>query len=135
MKKSLLILLLLLAGPLCADTESEIKMALDYFDQVWSEGDLESIRGYYHPDFVLVDENGIIPLAERMEDLETIAETGKDRGLLEYSQVKVRALEDKSAVAYGKFSLKFKDGSSFGGWFTTVYVNTPFGWKAILTHN
>jgi len=135
MKKSLLILLLLLAGPLCADPETEIKTALDYFDEVWSEGDLASIRGYYHPDFVLVDENGITPLAQRMEDLETIAESGKDRGVLEYSQIKVRALEDKSAIAYGNFSLKFKDGSSFGGWFTTVYVNTPFGWKAILTHN
>ena len=135
MKNSLLIILLLLAGPLCADTESEIKAALDYFDEVWSEGDLASIRGYYHPDFVLVDENGITPLAQRMKDLETIAESGKDRGVLQYSQIKVRAMEDKSAVAYGKFSLKFKDGSSFGGWFTTVYVHTPFGWKAILTHN
>ncbi len=104
MKKSVLIMLLLLAGPLYADTETEIKTALDYFEEVWSEGDLESIRGYYHPDFVLVDENGITALQQRMEVPETI-------------------------------SLKFKDGSSFSGWFTTMYVNTPFGWKAILSHN
>lgn len=135
MKKFLLILLLLLAGPLSADTENEIKIAIDYFTEVWSEGDLESLRGYYHPDFVLINQEGIISLAQRMKDLETIAQVGKDRGVLEYSQIKVVPLEDKNAMAYGKLSLKFKDGSSLEGWFTTVFAKTPFGWKALLTHN
>ena len=29
----------------------------------------------------------------------------------------------------------FKDGSSIESWFSTVYENTPFGWKALLTTN
>jgi hypothetical protein len=32
-------------------------------------------------------------------------------------------------------SLRFKDSSSIDGWFSTVFVNTPFGWKALVTHN
>lgn len=126
---------LLMASPVGADTESDIRSALDYFAEVWNEGDLDSIRGFYHPEFVLVSEDGVIPLAQRIEDLESIAQAGEDRGELEYSQVRVQALGDKHATAYGKLSLTFKDGSAFNSWFTSVYVKTPFGWKAILTHN
>jgi ketosteroid isomerase-like protein len=126
---------LLMASPLSADTESDIRSALDYFSEVWNEGDLESIRSFYHPDFVLVTEDGVMSLGQRIEDLETIAEEGQDRGVLKYSQVMVQALGDTHATAFGKISLTFKDGSAFNTWFTSVYVKTPFGWKAILTHN
>jgi ketosteroid isomerase-like protein len=126
---------LLWASPLSADSESDIRLALDYFAEAWNEGDLETIRGFYHPNFVLVTDDGVIPLGQRIDDLKTIAQAGEDSGVLEYSQVKVQALEDKHATAYGKISLTFKDGSAFNTWFTSVYVKTPFGWKVILTHN
>jgi len=130
-----MIVLMFLASPVNADTESEITSALDYFSEIWNEGDLETIRGYYHPDFVLVTGEGTIPLGQRIDDMEAIAQAGEDRGTLEYSQVKVKALEDNHAMAYGELELKFKDGSAINTWFTTIYVKTPFGWKAILTHN
>ena len=38
-------------------------------------------------------------------------------------------------MAYGRVALKFRDGSVLESWFTTVYVKTPFGWKALLTRN
>jgi hypothetical protein len=126
---------LLMASPAIADTETEITTALDYFAEVWNEGDLEAIRGYYHPDFVLVSDGGSIALGQRIDDLKAIAQAGEDRGVLEYSQVRVKALEKKHALAYGELHLEFKDGSAINTWFTTVYEKTPFGWKAILTHN
>jgi ketosteroid isomerase-like protein len=135
MMRFIFLALLLTAGPAHADTESDIRAALDYFAETWNSGDLEAIRGFYHPDFVLVTRNGVIPLGQRLDDLEDISRAGEDRGVLEYSQVRVQALEDKHATAYGKISLTFKDGSAFNEWFTSVYVKTPFGWKAILTHN
>jgi len=126
---------LLISGPLIADTRTEITRALDYFVEIWNEGDLDELRGYYHPDFVLITEGGSIALGQRIDDLETIAQAGEDRGVLEYSSVQVKALEKKHALAYGELNLKFKDGSALNTWFTTVYVKTPFGWKAILTRN
>jgi len=72
---------------------------------------------------------------EYFDDLKAIAQTGEDRGVLEYSHIQVKALEKKHALAYGELHLKFKDGSALNSWFTTVYLKTPFGWKAILTHN
>lgn len=130
----------LLLGCLCcaatarADTETEIKAALDYFAEVWQEGDLETIRGYYHPDFVLLTPDGPVSLAQRMADLDAIAKAGEDQGELTHSAVKIRSLSDGHALAWGKRRLAFRDGSSLEVWFSTVYEKTPFGWKAILTH-
>lgn len=124
---------LLLAGPLSADTRAEITAALDYFAEVWNEGDLEAIRGYYQPDFVLITDHGAVPLKQRLDDIQSISGENQDRGELDYSQVTVRELDEKHAVAYGRTELKFKDGSAIENWFTTVYVKTPFGWKAMLT--
>ena len=129
------VVLLIQAGMVSADTETEITSALNYFVETWNEGDLETIRGYYHPDFVLITDQGSIPLGQRIDDLEAIAQAGEDRGELEHRQLVVRALADDHALAYGEIHLKFKDGSAINSWFSTVYVNTPFGWKAILTHN
>ncbi|MBT8046776.1 MAG: nuclear transport factor 2 family protein [Xanthomonadales bacterium] len=133
MKIVLMMLLLILAGPLNADTETEITAALDYFSEVWNEGDVQAIRGYYHPDFVLVSQNGIVALKERMEDIKSITEEDQDRGVLEVSQVTVKTLGEKHAMVHAFSVLTFKDGSAFKRWFTTVYEKTPFGWKAVLT--
>jgi ketosteroid isomerase-like protein len=122
-------------GILSADTRSEITAALEYYAEVWNEGDLETIRGYYHSDFVLITSEGAVPLSQRMDDLRSIARAGEDRGNLEYEQVRVEELGEGHAMAYGSIRLGFKDGSKLESWFSTVYEKTPFGWKAILTHN
>ena len=116
------------------DTETEIRAALDYYAEVWNEGDLETIRGYYHSDFMLVTTQGPVSLAQRNADIESIMRSGEDRGELSYSGVQVRPLGDGHALAWGELRLAFKDGSSIDSWFSTVYTKTPFGWKAILTH-
>ena len=126
---------MLIAGPLSADTRSDITLALDYYAEVWNEGDLDTLRGYYHPDFVLVSDAGPIPLGQRIDDLEAIARAGEDRGELDYSRITVTPLGDGHAMAHGLLTLKFKDDSEIQAWFSSVYVKTPFGWKALLTHN
>jgi len=125
---------LLLAAPAAADTREEIVAALDYFAEMLNEGDVEALRGFYHPDFKLITANGIIGLSERMADLESLAASGDDRGELAHRDLKVIELAANNAVAYGRTTLTFKDGSSLEAWFTTVFVKTPFGWKALITH-
>lgn len=129
-----LVACLWLTGPALADTRDDIATAIDYYAEMWNEGDVEALRGYYHPSFVLITVDGVIPLAQRIADLNTLAAPGQDRGELSYSDVKVTPLADGHALAYGRMQLRFKDGSSLESWFSTVYVKTPFGWKAILTH-
>lgn len=132
MRTFILLVLLLLAAPLSADTGSEIRAALDYYAEVWNENAIEAIEGYYHQDFVQVNDEGTL---SRQQQIEGIRSLDGDRGQMTVSQVTVKELGDEHAMAYGKLSLAFEDGSSLDSWFTTVYVNTPFGWKALLTRN
>jgi len=129
--------LLCLFSPLSsvADVSSDINAALDYYAQVWDEGDLAALRGYYHPEFVLIANGNKLSLSQRMEDLEVVMKTGEDHGELNWSDLTIESLGKDHALAYGHLKLAFKDGTELDTWFSTVYVKTPFGWKALMTHN
>ncbi len=132
-----MLFIVLILSPLAAiaDTESEIKASLDYLEQVWNEGDLEAIRGHYHSDFISYSESAELDLRQRIEDLSVIMEEGKDRGVLDFSEVQIRALGDDHALVWGRTHLRFKDGTELGGRFSSVYEKTPFGWKELFSHN
>jgi len=131
---AILMLCMFTASSHAADTRAEIKSALDYYAEAWNEGDLELIRSYYHPDFVLVTSSGTHTLAQRLGEIESVIKPGEDRGVLSHSEVTVEEIEQNHALAYGHMRLVFKDGTKLDTWFSTVYVKTPFGWKALLTH-
>ena len=76
----------------------------------------------------------MISREQRLDDFRAIVGAGGDRGELSYSQVSVRELGPGHAMAWGRISLAFDDGSALVSWFSTVYVKTPFGWKALLTN-
>ena len=97
----LLIALILFTLPVQADTESEIRSALDYFAEVWNEGDLETVRSYYHSDFVVIEEDGVVPRNQRISDLDSFAKAGQDRGVLAHAQVQVKSLGVDHALAWG----------------------------------
>lgn len=125
---------LLFTSAAAADTETEIEAVLGYFADMWNEGDLNAVRGYYHRDFVLITSEGVLSAEQRLGDLEAIMEPGKDHGELGFSEIRVEPLGKERAMAYGRSSLKFGDDTEVGTYFSTVFVKTPFGWKAILTH-
>ena len=131
----LLSVLILFSAPLMADVESEITTLMDYYAEMWNAGDTDFITSYFHPEFVLVTDDGSINRAQHVSSIKTIGQNGGDRGELDYSNISVKELGDDHAVAYGKGTLKFEDGSSIESWFSTVYAKTPFGWKALLTRN
>ena len=135
MHKLIALAFLILATPVAADTKTEIKTALDYLTQVWNEKDLEAIAGYYHSDFRVIEDTGVVSRQQFLDDITQIGKRGGDRGQLSFSNVVVEPLGDDHAMAYGMSTMSFEDGSSLQNWFTTVYVNTPFGWKALLTSN
>lgn len=135
MRRLALLLLLIVSAPVYADTETEIRAALDFFVQVWNEDDVEAIQGYYHPRFVQIGRNGPVSREEHVRNILTLIHDGGDRGTLAYSDIVVEELGAEHAMAYGHMTLGFEDGSAIDAWFTTVYVKTPFGWKAILTRN
>ncbi len=135
MTRLIFLILLLVSNPLAADTRSEITAAIDYYAQVWNENDTRAIESYYHSEFLLVSDSGVLTREQQVCDIEDAIGNGGDRGVLDYSDVTVKELGEDHAMAYGHLTLKFKDKSSLESWFSTVYVKTPFGWKALLTRN
>jgi len=135
MHRFALFLLLLAAPPLSADTESEVRAALDYFAEVWNVDNLDAIDGYYHQDFVFVGNDGVVPRQQHIDGLRDVVLAGGDHGRIGYSQVRVRELGAAHAMAQGRVMLEFDDGSRLESWFVTVYEKTPFGWKALLTRH
>ena len=135
MRRILLILALIVALPAHADTETEIRTALDFFAQVWNEDDLEAMQGYFHADFVRVNQRGRTGREQHIQNIRTLIDDGGDRGRLVHSDIIVQQLGPEHAMASGHMALTFDDGSALDTWFSTVYVKTPFGWKALLTHN
>lgn len=134
-KNLLLSTLVLFSGSLMADTENEITTLMDYFAEMWNAGDSDFVSSYFHPEFILVTEDGTISRSQYVASIKSIGQKGGDRGELDYSGVKVRELGDGHAVAWGDSRLKFEDGSSLDSRFSTVFEKTPFGWKALLTRN
>ena len=135
MRRLILLLALIVVPPAHADTETEIRTALDYFAQVWNEDNLEAMQGYFHADFVQVNQRGRTDREQHIRNISTLIDDGGDRGRLGYSEIVVQELGTEYAMASGHMALTFDDGSELDTWFSTVYAKTPFGWKALLTHN
>jgi len=131
---TILLCLLIPATSPQADTRDEIRVALDYYAELWNEGDFDALRGYYGPAFVQISTRGVESMSQRFDDINALSGAGGDPGDLTYDNLTIQPLGDGHAMAYGQLRLQFKDGSSIETWFSTVYEKTPFGWKAILAH-
>ena len=116
------------------DANVQIRQMLDYLAEEWNAGDLNSVRGRIHRDFVLFTAEGTRTRDQRINELEVIMDPDQDHGELSYSDIKVKSIEKDHALVYGKSLLKFKDGTEIGQDFSSIYLNTPFGWKLIFTH-
>lgn len=127
-------LMLCPAASMAADNETEIRQMLGYFADQWNEGESLSVKSHFHNSFVLVSSDGVQTKEQRLEEIDVIMASDKDRGELSLTIDQVEMLGDEHAMAYGRSKLKFSDGTELGSTFSSVYIKTPFGWKVILTH-
>ena len=72
---------------------------MDYFADMWNAGDADFVTSYFHPEFILVTEDDTIARSEHVASIKSIGQRGGDRGVLDYTGIKVRELGDKHAVA------------------------------------
>lgn len=131
---TLLIIVLFSNISVADDASDEIKQLLNFVADEWNAGDLDSIRSQFHRDFVLISNDNTRTRKERYDELEIIMSTGQDHGELSYSDLHVKSLSGDHALVYGMSGLKFKDGTELSSMFSSIYLKTPFGWKAIFTH-
>ena len=79
---TILLCILMLSGSPLADTREEIRVALDYYAELWNEGDFEALRGYYAPAFVQITTRGAESLGQRFDDIKLSLFRCQDQGCI-----------------------------------------------------
>ena len=109
---------------LAACTAPYPRQVLDIQEDAWNRGDLES--------FLSEPSVGYQAVLERYRT--SYQEGDAEMGELEFSQLDIVYLGDEHALGRGHWKLTFEDGSTTGGWFTLIFVETNEGWRVLHDH-
>jgi L-asparaginase / beta-aspartyl-peptidase len=115
------------------------RQVLDLQEDAWNRGDLESFlaEGYLDtPTLTFFGSSepsvGYQAVLERYR--KSYQQGGAEMGELEFSQLDIVYLGDEHALGRGHWQLSFEDGSTTGGWFSLVFVETNEGWRILHDH-
>lgn len=144
MKKRLFLMwlmlgVLLLSLPAIAqDSGAAIRQVMDEQTHAWNRGDIAGFMGGYKdaPDTTFIGsevQHGFGAILARYRAKYASPEA---MGKLSFSAIDVRLLDEKFAIATGRFHLErtAAGGGPASGVFSLVWEKTDKGWKAILDH-
>jgi ketosteroid isomerase-like protein len=119
-----------------AQNKAAITNVLSTQQAAWNEGDVATfMNGYWKsPELTFSGSNGVnrgwdAVLARYTRSYPDKAAMGQ----LDFSDLEIRTLGDKSAMVLGKWHLKRSSGD-IGGVFTLIFQQFPDGWKIIHDH-
>lgn len=134
----LLGLALTVALPLAAQSGDgdAIKAELDSTAAGWNRNDLARYMAAYDTSMRSMTRNGPVGLAATETAITgAFWKDGKANQQLRYENVEVRQLGPDFALCTGHFILSGNGLKDIGGWFSTVWMRTPSGWRMILDHS
>ncbi len=134
----LLGLALTAALPLAAQVSDgdAIKAELDSTAAGWNRNDLARYMAAYDTSMRSMTRNGPVGLAATEAAIKgAFWKDGKANQQLRYESVEVRKLGADFAICTGHFILSGNGLKDIGGWFSTVWMRTPSGWRMILDHS
>ena len=134
----LLGLALTAALPLAAQASDgdAIKAELDSTAAGWNRNDLGRYMAAYDTSMRSMTRNGPVGLAATETAIKSAFwKDGKANQQLRYESVEVRKLGPDFAICTGHFVLSGNGLKDLGGWFSTVWMRTPSGWRMILDHS
>ena len=134
----LLGLALTVALPLAAQSSDAdaIKAELDSTAAGWNRNDLGRYMAAYDTSMRSMTRNGPVGLAATETAIKgAFWKDGKANQQLRYENVEVRKLGPDFAICTGHFILSGNGLKDIGGWFSTVWMRTPSGWRMILDHS
>ncbi len=107
-------------------------------EEAWNRGDLTGFASGYKdaPDTLFVTRQVMRGFAGLVDEYRHDYPTRAAMGTLAYSELEVRGLDERFAVAIGKYHLERtkKEGGSADGIFTLVFEKTDKGWKIVIDH-
>ena len=132
-----IILFLFCQGPVLnpENISSEVKAVLVAQKEAWNNGDVERFMDGYIPseDLTFQSKNSRIRGWQVLMDRYKTNYAGEKMGVLNFTDIEVTPLSDRSAYVIGRFRVDTKDSSS-EGLFTLIFRLTDDGWKIIHDH-
>lgn len=120
------------------ELQQDIKHVLLSQVEAWNHGKLEDfMQGYWHSPDLLFYSGGSVtrgwePTLQRYR--QRYQAEGKEMGKLEFQDLDIDLLSQRSAVVTGKFQLTMSDGKTPHGIFTLIFKRMPDGWKIVHDH-
>lgn len=117
------------------DIKEEILDVLTKQKTAWNKGDIEGFMAYYwrSKDFTFQSGNNRILGWDDLLARYKKNYSGENMGILDFKDVLVKALSDKTVLVLGRWEVKRKD-EVLGGLFTLVIQRKPEGWRIIHDH-
>jgi uncharacterized protein (TIGR02246 family) len=121
-----------------AASEAEIRHQMDQQVAAWNRGDVNAFMTAYEdsPETTFVGDKVEHGYAQILERYRKHYATQAAMGKLSFSNMEIRVLDGKYAVATGNFHLdrSADAGGNTGGIFSLLLRRGPAGWKIILDH-
>ena len=140
MKKIIILILVFVLAHLAGfskppDFEEEILDVLAKQKTAWNQGDIEGFMRYYwhSEDFTFQSGNNRILGWEALLARYRKNYSGENMGVLDFTDIIVRTLSEKSVLVLGRWQVKRKD-ETLGGLFTIVLQHKSEGWRIIHDH-
>ncbi len=117
------------------DFEEEILDVLAKQKAAWNQGDIEGFMEYYwhSEDFTFQSGTSRILGWDALLARYKKNYSGENMGTLDFTDIIVRTLSEKSVLVLGRWEVKRKD-ETLGGLFTIVLQHKPEGWRIIHDH-
>jgi ketosteroid isomerase-like protein len=124
-------------GTAWSEDEAQMRGLMSASVAAFNRGDLPGHLAIYDPTvtFMTVDgpRPGIAPIEKAFR--ETYFPGGQPKQQLRIEQLLARPLGSDAALLTGRFVLSGGGESEQSGWFTTVWLRTPSGWRVVHDHS
>jgi ketosteroid isomerase-like protein len=120
-----------------AGDEARMRALMNASVEAFNRGDLVGHLAIYDPTVTFMTPAGPRPGIEPIERAfrETYFSGGLPKQQLRIEQLVARPLGSDAALLTGRFVLSGGEAAEQSGWFTTVWLRTPAGWRVVHDHS
>jgi ketosteroid isomerase-like protein len=120
-----------------ATDAAAIKAVLDTTAAGWNRGELPAYLSAYVDSATAMGSTGLVRGVSGIEGQMRAGfwRTGRPLQILSYDHLEIRPIGPDQAIVTGQYILSSGGGPNRTGWFTTIWVRTPHGWRMVHDHS
>jgi ketosteroid isomerase-like protein len=126
-----------LVNPQYAADAAAIRAMLDTTAAGWNRGSLPVYLSAYVDSATAMGSTGLVRGVRGIERQMRAGywRTGRPLQTLTYDHLEIRPIGPNQAIVTGQYILIGEGVSNRSGWFTTIWVRTPAGWRMVHDHS